>query len=176
MSATVTGIIYALMQVIAGIASKTQEKFHKKFRKRTLTVIGTTYVVAILIAGIISKTTIPYSLLISILVITYVVRYMDTGLYYVLIKKYITNFTNDEVADKVYSANGLVTGIGNSLICAIGSIIVAHNTIINSIIIFGVIFGITMVLVLSYMKNRVGLEPNKYEKKDINYKAYIDLK
>lgn len=175
MSATATGLIYAIMQVVAGIASKKQESFHNKFRKRSLTIIGVTYTTAILIAGLISATILPQLCVVTILILTYSIRYADTGFYYVLIKKYITNFTNEEVANKVYSANGLVTGIGNALICALGSVIVAHNSIINSMIIFGILFFVIMILVLTYMKNRVGLMPNEYEKKDIDYRAYIDL-
>lgn len=177
MSASVTGIIYAIMQVIAGISSKLQNRFHEKFKKRALTVIGISYTIACLIAGLISITTLPYAIVVGIILMSYVIRYLDTGFFHVLMKKYITNFTNAEVANKVYSAYSLVAGLGTTVICALGSVIVSHNNSIKySMIIFGIAFLIVMLLMLLYMKDRVGLEPEKYRKKDINYKEYISLK
>lgn len=175
-SATGIGIIYAIMQVIAGMSSKAHNKFHEKYRNKSLTIIGISYTLACLIAGIISSVQIPSFIVIGIIIITYIIRYTDTGLYFVLIKKYMTNFTNLEVANKVYAANELVTGIGNSIICIFGAIIVSHNSIMKSMIIFGIVFLVIMILVLQYMKTRVGLKPNDYRKKDINYKEYISLK
>lgn len=176
MSATGTGIVYAAMQIVAGIASKQQNKFHNKYKNKTLSVIGISYVLAILIAGVASIVKLPHFAIIAIIVVTYVIRYLGTGQYYVLIKKYLTNFTNVEVANKVYSAHGLVTGIGNTIICALGSTIVSHNSIKHSMIIFGLVFLAIMVVVLNYMKTRIGLEPTEYRKKDINYKEYISVK
>ena len=43
-------------------------------------------------------------------------------------------------------------------------------------IIFGIVFVTIMILILNYMRTRVGLDPNSYRKKDINYKEYIGLK
>ena len=177
MSASVTGIIYAIMQVIAGISSKLQNRFHEKFKKRALTVIGISYTIACLIAGLISITTLPYAIVVGIILMSYVVRYLDTGFFHVLMKKYITNFTNAEVANKVYSAYSLVAGLGTTAICALGSVIVSYNNSIRySMIIFGIAFLVVILLMLLYMKDRVGLEPEKYRKKDINYKEYISLK
>ena len=126
--------------------------------------------------GTISVTTIPYIIMATLIVATYIVRYCSTGLYYVLIKKYVTNFTNQEVANKVYSAQSLVDGIGNALICAFGAGIVSGLNIKYAVIIFGITFLVIMSLVLYYMKNRVGLKPEEYRKKDINYKEYVRLK
>lgn len=175
-SATGTGIIYAIMQLIAGMSSKKHNKFHEKYRNKTLTIIAISYTLACLIAGIIATTSIPNFIIVGIIIITYCIRYINTGFYYVLIKKYITNFTNMEVADKVYSAHGLVTGIGNAVICALGAVIVSHNTIMNSMIIFGIAFLIIMIIVSKYMSTRVGLNPKDYRRKDINYKEYLNLK
>lgn len=175
-SATGTGIIYAIMQLVAGISSKQSDKFHKKYRNKSLSNIGIGYTIACLVAGAVAILPILQFLIIGIVIVAYVVRYLDTGFFYVLIKKYITNFSNEEVANKVYSAYGLVTGLGNALICALGTVIVSHTSITKSMIIFGVLFLAVMLIVLQYMKTRVGLKPQEYRKKDINYKEYISLK
>ena len=176
LSASITGIIYAIMQIIAGISSKQHEKIHQKYRNKTLTIVGISYTLACLIAGIIAVTTLPYYAILVIIVATYGIRYLSTGFYFVLIKKYITNFTNGEVANKVYSAHSFVIGLGNLIICAFGAIISSNFSVKHSMIIFGVVFFTIMILILNYMRTRVGLDPNSYRKKDINYKEYIGLK
>ena len=176
LSASITGIIYAIMQIIAGISSEQHEKIHQKYRNKTLTIVGISYTLACLIAGIIAVTTLPYYAILVIIVATYGIRYLSTGFYFVLIKKYITNFTNGEVANKVYSAHSFVIGLGNLIICAFGAIISSNFSVKHSMIIFGVVFFTIMILILNYMRTRVGLDPSAYRKKDINYKEYIGLK
>ena len=175
LSASITGIIYAIMQIVAGISSQ-HEKIHQKYKNKTLSIVGVSYTLACLMAGIIAVTGLPYWLIIGIIVATYAVRYLSTGFYYVLIKKYITNFTNGEVANKVYSAHSFVIGLGNLIICAFGAIISSNFSVKHSMIIFGIVFFTIMILILNYMRTRVGLDPNSYRKKDINYKEYIGLK
>ena len=68
-----------------------------KSSKRVLTVIGISYTAACLIAGLISVTALPYIIVVGVILVSYVVRYLDTGFFYVLMKKYVTNFTNAEV-------------------------------------------------------------------------------
>ena len=176
LSASITGIIYAIMQIVAGISSKHHEKIHQKYKNKTLSIVGVSYTLACLMAGIIAVTGLPYWLIIGIIVATYAVRYLSTGFYYVLIKKYITNFTNGEVANKVYSAHSFVIGLGNLIICAFGAVISSNFSVKHSIIIFWIVFFTIMILILNYMRTRVGLDPNSYRKKDINYKEYIGLK
>ena len=176
LSASITGIIYAIMQIVAGISSKQHEKIHQKYKNKTLSIVGVSYTLACLMAGIIAVTGLPYWLIIGIIVATYAVRYLSTGFYYVLIKKYITNFTNGEVANKVYSAHSFVIGLGNLIICAFGAIISSNFSVKHSMIIFVIVFFTIMILILNYMRTRVGLDPSAYRKKDINYKEYIGLK
>lgn len=176
LSASITGIIYAIMQIVAGISSKHHEKIHQKYKNKTLSIVGVSYTLACLMAGIIAVTGLPYWLIIGIIVATYAVRYLSTGFYYVLIKKYITNFTNGEVANKVYSAHSFVIVLGNLIICAFGAVISSNFSVKHSMIIFGIVFFTIMILILNYMRTRVGLDPSAYRKKDINYKEYIGLK
>ena len=157
LSASITGIIYAIMQIVAGISSKQHEKIHQKYKNKTLSIVGVSYTLACLMAGIIAVTGLPYWLIIGIIVATYAVRYLSTGFYYVLIKKYITNFTNGEVANKVYSAHSFVIGLGNLIICAFGAIISSNFSVKHSMIIFGIVFFTIMILILNYMKRIIVL-------------------
>ena len=175
-SSSAVGIIYASMQIVAAISSKMHVLLHNKFKNKALTVIGMSYVISCLIAGIVCISGINYIILLLMVIITYIIRYIDTGAYQVLMKKYITNFTNVEVQNKVYSAYGIVTGLGSTTIGVIGTIIAARNDLKMSLVIFGAIFFVIMVMVLNYMKTRVGLKPEEYRKKDIDYREYISLK
>ena len=60
----------------------------QKYKNKTLSIVGVSYTLACLMAGIIAVTGLPYWLIIGIIVATYAVRYLSTGFYYVLIKKY----------------------------------------------------------------------------------------
>ena len=53
LSASITGIIYAIMQIVAGISSKHHEKIHQKYKNKTLSIVGVSYKLACLMAGII---------------------------------------------------------------------------------------------------------------------------
>lgn len=176
LSSAAVGIIYASMQLVAAISSKVQLFLHEKLKNKTLTFIGLTYSIACLVAGLICLVNINYGIMIGVVVFTYVIRYIDTGSFQILIKKYITNFTNEEVQSKVYSAYGIVSGLGSTLIGIIGSFIVAVFNLKMSLLIFGIIFTVVMFGVSRYMKTRVGLKPEEYRKKDIDYKEYISLK
>lgn len=175
-SATSIGMIYAIMQIIAGLASKRHNKVHKKFKNKTLTIIGISYTTACLVAGIVAVTNMSFTLMILIILATYAVRYMGKGLYNVLIKKYITNFTDVKMANDIYSANCVVTGLGNALVCIIGSLIVSNHNLKYSMIIFGAISIIVMIGILIFMKTRVGLKPEEYKKEDIDYKEFLGIK
>ncbi len=176
LSSIAIGIIYASMQVITGISAKKQQKFHNKYKNKTLTIIGLSYMIACLIAGLISVTTLPYIVIVTVIVLTYSIRYIDTGLFYVLIKKYISNFSGKKIVNKIYSAYTLVTNIANCIIGIIASSIIASNNIKYALIIFGTATTVLMILILWYMKNRVGLKPKEYKKEDISYKEFIESK
>lgn len=163
-SAAGIGAIYATMQVIAGLASREQKKLNKKFGNKTLSIIGISYTGACLIAGLIAITNIPYAIILGIVILTYGIRYIGKGSFQVLIKRYITNFTNTETANEAYSAYGVITGIGAAVIGILASIIVSNHNLKYSMIIFGILSIMSMIAVLMYMKTRVGLTKKDYER------------
>ena len=50
------------------------------------------------------------------------------------------------------------------------------RNLIYSTLIFGAISTLAMILLLKFMKTRVGLRPEQYRMKDVNYKEYVSLK
>lgn len=77
--------------------------------------------------------------------------------------------------NRVYAAYGLVTGISSFFLCLFASFIVTYNNLAYSVIIFGVLFTGIMILVSYYMKERVGLKPSEYSKKDIGFGDYARI-
>ena len=49
--ASIIGIVFAFLEITASISSKKQEKFHKKFRKKSLTILGISISLACMLAG-----------------------------------------------------------------------------------------------------------------------------
>ena len=176
LSSTMIGIVYAIMQIACGIAAKKQHKFHNKFKNRTLTIIGMVFVLSCLFTGIISILKINEIVMAIIIVLLFSSRSASTGLYYVLIKKYISNFTNEKIVGKIYTAYNLITSFSSFGLELLASVIIATNNIKYSIIIFGVFSTVAMIITLYNMKNKVGLKPSQYKKEEISYKEYIKSK
>lgn len=161
LSATNIGIIYALMQVVAGISSKQYKKMHDRFKNKTLTVIGVSYALACLLAGVAAIFFSKFGIAIFIIVMVYAIRYIDTAVYNMIIKKYLTNFINTKMFNKINAAYGIVTGLGSAIIGSISAYIVYNNSIKNSIIIIGAIAIVIITFILKFMEKRVRIETRR---------------
>ena len=51
----------------------------------------------------------------------------------------------------------------------LGSYILSITNTANSLILTGIIFGIVVIALISYMKTRTGLKPEEYKKEDIEF-------
>ena len=58
---------------------------------------------------------------------------------------------------------------GIAFICAL---LLKYTSTANTFIIIGCITTISAVLILDYMKDRVGLKPEQYSKEDLKYSSY----
>lgn len=175
LSASVIGITYAIMQILSGFAARRQYIVHNLFRNKSLTVLGMVFTISVMFTGIFSLTTLPYGAIVAVVITCYALRSIVSGTYYVLIKKYLANFTNTRMLKRVYASYGVVTGISNIVICLIAAMIVTYNSISYSMIIFGLISTVAMMAVLYYMSDRVGLRPEEYNKKDISLSEYAKI-
>lgn len=173
MTSTWIGIVYAIAMLLSGIASKKQNIFHEQFRNKSLGIIGMVASGAIFVAGLTSLTILPFAFVAIVVSICIISRYISTGLYNVLIKKYLANFTNTKMLNRVYATYGIVTGVGAIIMCFIAGIIVKYVDLRYAMTIMGIIFVLSMLLTIWYMRKRVGLKPEEYAKKDIDFKAYL---
>ena len=166
------GIIYGATQLVSSIGSHYAEKVHKKFKNRTLTIVGVLFGLTIFVAGLLYKFKINYYLIIMLVVILYMLRYLCMSCYYVLIKKYMSNFAGKKILSKIYSAYAIVCGTSSFLMGLVATGIVKNNDMAISFTLFGAISLIGIMIMLTFMKNRIGLRTDDYNKLDINFTEF----
>ncbi len=169
-SATYIGIILFFTQIIRGIVSKNSHKFNEKFKNKSLSIIGFTTTVCMIVAGIIALAKIPFALQIGIIIFTYFLRTSVRGIYMVIKKRYMNNFSNDKILTKIYSANSIIENVFRMIISLIGSFALTFMDIKYAMICVGILFTLILIAISSYSKTRLGLKPEEYKKEDIQYK------
>lgn len=165
------GIIFAILQIGAAITSRYSEKIHKTFRNKTLTYLTLPVTFSCILVGFIGKDSLSKSSLILI-VLLFLIQYAIKGPYRALMSRYINNFTNRKIRPKLTALSYLLSNLftaGVSLTC---SLLLSITTTANTFIIVGCITTIFAVLILDYMRGRVGLKPEQYSKEDLKYSLY----
>lgn len=161
------GIIAAIYQTIASISSRKQEWFHNRFRNTVLAFFSISMCLLFISVGTISI--IGGASCVIVVLILYLIHYIVKGPYYTLMDKYLNSFSTREISTKIYSAKSVVTSIFSTIILQIASLVMDNFTTAKSFIIIGFSFFGAFILVLQYMKTRVGLKPEEYKKSDIEY-------
>lgn len=163
------GFILAGFQMLVGIFATQSIKFNKRYKNHSLTYIGLLLTIGSIILGIGTMINIPFEILLMIITIVFILRAYAKGIYQVLKKRYMNNFSDSKILPKIYSVNGIMTNIGKMIIGIIASSILKVTTIYNSLMFLGVICTIIVILLAVYSKTRLGLKPEQYDKKDIIY-------
>ncbi len=161
------GLIFAVLGIISGIATKNQDKIHKKYRNKTLTFLAFPTAISCLLLGIFLMFNINIKILVPIVLILFIVQYITKGPYYVLIKRYLNNFTNGEKRVKIATVNNLIENLIVSILIFGASSILNVLPIDITLIIIGCISTICVIIVLDKMRYTVGLKPEQYSKRDI---------
>ena len=162
------GIIFAIIQIVAAMCSRIQNKIHKKFRNKTLSYLGIPFTASCIIIGLlaISEASIFRTFAIILL---FVIQGAIKGSYNVLIYRYLNNFTNRNIRVKLATIRNIVYNIFTIIISLTGALILSFTNASNTIIIVGCLSTILVILLLDYMRGRVGLKPDKYNKEDLKY-------
>lgn len=175
LSSSYIGIIFAILGIASGIAAKKQDKFQEIFKNKTLSILGITISLTCITAcaGFIFK--LPTILTLIIILVSYAFKYIVVGLYNVLIVKYFSNFTNEEIDSKIYAAQLLFNSLLSATFGMMASILLDHFNIVKSTFIIGTIFIILFTFVIIYMKNKLGLNPKKYDKEELKYSKIKEI-
>lgn len=168
-SATWIAIISAVVGIASGIGSKNQLKIHKIFRNKTLSVLAIITAITIWLSGIVGNSNLSSNSIMILVTIFYIILNTGKGAYGVLMTRYLSNFTNPTILPKIYSINAISRNVFRMAIGFLGSYILSITNTANSLILTGIIFGIVVIALISYMKTRTGLKPEEYKKEDIEF-------
>lgn len=162
------GLVLAVSQIVAAICANAQNIIHKRFRNKTLSYMGGILTVSCIIIGLLSTmniTSIQRLLIISLFVIQGAIK----GPYYVLIFRYLNNFTNKDIRPKLGTIRNIIYSLSSIIISLLGALLLSFTNSAKTMLIIGGISTIVMIVLLNYMKDKVGLKPDKYKQIDLKY-------
>ncbi len=163
------GISFAVLNIVSAISSRKQYLFQKKFKNRTLSVIGIFLSLSIIASSGITLLEFNLPIVLIIIFSMYIIKYIAVGLYNVLLIKYLSNFTNSKIDTKIFAVNSFANSITSVVLGLFASKLLKLMPITNAMFTFGIFSLVVMIITLIYMKNKVGLEPNKYSSYELKY-------
>lgn len=163
------GMVFAIMQIVAGLASAKAIWFHKRYRNKTLTLFSITTTLSMIVMGFLglnnSYLGFPFFIIIAMFLLQNIIK----GPFHTLIKTYLNSFASHTMRDNIISAYELSYGIARTILTfAISGLLSILNTS-YTLIISGCIFTVFFIFLLDKMKYTVGLKPEEYSKKDIEF-------
>lgn len=170
-SSQIIGILCAIFGISSSIASKKQVQFHNKFKNRSLSVILISCSISMILSGAVVLLGAPIEVCILAILFFGIIRECDMAMSRILVNRYLGNFANQQIISKIYAANSIVKNFVRSVITALASALLAVTTSANSMLYVGLIFFVVSIIIISYMKPRVGLKPEEYSKKEIEMKV-----
>lgn len=162
------GIVFAISQIAASMCSRAQGLIHKKFRNTTLAHFGIPLTVSCIIIGCLSIAGVNFAST-FIIIFLFVMQGAIKGPYNVLIYRYLNNFTNKKVRTKLATIRNMIYNLFSIAISLLGSLLLNFTNASNTILIVGCMTTIIMILLLDYMRDKVGLKPDKYNEEDLKY-------
>lgn len=169
-SAQNIGLIFAVLELLSSIASAYTSKINKKLKNKSLTYLSLYFIFSIIVSGLVVVLTVPHNVELSIVILMLAIQFLAKGPYYTLIKQYLSSFSSSTMRIKIFSANNLIEGIITGIISFIGSWLLLFTDTAHASIIIGCSSFVIVIILLEYMSSRVGLDPKKYTKKDIEFR------
>ena len=158
-------IINSILTLIAGLTATFQNKFHKTFRNKSLMLLAILCTTSIILMGILMLKDVIYVLPITLVLLSII--NITMSIFFILSEKYLKNFSTPKTRGRISFASELVTNLIKSVGMYIAGIVLEIMSIGNATMWTGIVFLIIFVFTLSYMKTRVGLKPEEYNKNDI---------
>lgn len=163
------GIIAMFLELARGYGGRWANQYNETYKNRTLTNISMVVAIAFIIAGIGSSLNIPFAMQLVVVIMAFTVISILRGIYMVIYKKYVNNFSNVKILPTIYSMTNLYWNLSRIVITFIGSFVLTIVDIKFGMIVMGIVFIVLAFLIYTYMKTRVGLKPEEYNKEDLKY-------
>lgn len=161
-------MIFAIFSLIAGVSLTFSKEIHKRFKNRTITFISIAYCLACIIIGVTSMS-LTNNIAIPIIIIMLAIVKVAESTWWILEGKYLNNFTTPEKRSKIRFTYQMIVGVISSIIILLGSLIIKIFNIQTAFLIISLLAFMGIVLVLDYMRKRIGLRPSQYKKEDISF-------
>ena len=161
-------MIYAILSLIAAVSVTYSRKIQRYFKNKTLTFLSLSYILSIIFIGGIALS-ITDSIALPLVLIFYTVLRVCDSQWYVTQYTYLKNFTNEKSRNKISFTYELIVGIVASIMSLIGAAILESLHIKYAIILVGLMFLAVMIVILDFMRTRIGLKPKQYTKKDLQF-------
>ena len=165
------GIVFALLQLSAAFMARKTDKIQKMFKNKTLTFIGLPVTLSCILIGFVGLDTLSKSSFILIFLL-FLIQYALKGPFQALMARYLNNFTNRKIRPKITALKYLTSNLFTALVSMLCAIMLGFTSTANTFIVVGCISTIFIVLLLDYMRGRVGLKPEQYGKEDLRYSLY----
>ncbi len=123
--------------------------------------------ISILISGIVGLLKVPYIVSLLIIIICFVIINVSKGMSLVLTTRYLGNFSDEKILTQIYAANAMMKNLLRAIIAFVGSYLLDATSTANAIMIVGISLGIISFILICYMKTRLGLKPEEYDKTEI---------
>ena len=99
----------------------------------------------------------------------FLIQFIAKGPFFTLIRRYLNNFTTSSLRNKIISSYNLIESIMRAIISLLASFLLRITNASNTILVIGCIVTIAVVLLLDKMRGKVGLKPEEYAKKEIEF-------
>lgn len=166
-SASMIGMINALMEIIKGMYSAKANEFNKKYSNHLLTMIALSITFSMMINGCITLINIDYKIQAMVITVLCTIIYVLKGVYQVIKKRYMANFVRPDTLVQIYSANSIIDNLVRMMVSYIASVTLNFMNIRYAILFIGIVFTGVVLLISLYMKSRVGLKPEEYGERDV---------
>lgn len=156
--------------MLVGMFAIKSSDFNKKFKNHSLTYIGLIITIGSIILGIGTLLKIPFEIQLMIVTFVFIARAYAKGMFQVLKKRYMNNFSNSKVLPKIYSVNNILANASSMILGFIASALLKVTSLQNSLLILGIFTTVLVIILAIYSKTRLGLKPEEYSKEDIGNK------
>lgn len=163
------GFIAAVISLSSSYASKKQEKFHNRFRNKTIIVIALMASVSTIVAGIAGLKAEQIPILLVVIGLSFIVARFAHGMFYTIRDRYFRNFTNKDIDTKIFAVKSLFINLVSAIMGIMASFLLDKMSTAYCMIVVGIVFTIIYILMEKYMKTRVGLKPEEYSKEERKY-------
>ena len=165
-------MVVSVYTILVGLGAKMQFSIEKITKNKTLSTFGIIFIISMIILGIEGVNgKLDYKTF-SVVMICLAFMGVIQGAYRVSIKKYVLNFTTSKIRTKITSIYYMFENIGSSIMMFLSGFLLNFTSNSKTCIIYGSIAFLIMILVIVYMKKRLGLKPEEYSKQELNGVEY----